>query len=212
MNDLVIVHPMSSISGVVAYLDYTAGTNKGGIKQGDLLNGVFGLGMPTAERTAYTSETIIENVTGDAYKLALHAVAGAVQFLPKGVKQTDYNVPPYVTADAKVIRANGKIEYVTLAKTSDGKIDPNTSIVSSVDEEGKAILPVNGLVAGDRVVYKSEEFQMDHVPAQDIPSLKPHVNTISLIAKPRRIAVYYDQITAYQAKTDYGFSLDKQIA
>jgi hypothetical protein len=35
---------------------------------------------------------------------------------------------------------------------------------------------------------------------------------IPLVAEPRRIAVRYDQITAFQAKTDYGFSLDKQIA
>jgi hypothetical protein len=35
---------------------------------------------------------------------------------------------------------------------------------------------------------------------------------IALVAEPRRIAVKYDQITAFQAKTDYGFSLDKQIA
>ena len=35
---------------------------------------------------------------------------------------------------------------------------------------------------------------------------------IPLVAEPRRIAVKYDQITAFEAKTDYGFSLDKQIA
>lgn len=67
-------------------------------------------------------------------------------------------------------------------------------------------------VPGDKVVYKSEEFQMTHVPAQDIPTIGPVMKQIPLIAEPRRIAVRYDQITAYQAKTDYGFSLDKQIA
>ena len=53
---------------------------------------------------------------------------------------------------------------------------------------------------------------MDHVPATQIPSIKPVMRNLPLVAEPRRIAVKYDQITAFQAKTDYGFSLDKQIA
>ena len=91
--------------------------------------------------------------------------------------------------DAKVIKADGKtIEYITAA-------------------ELKA-----GVEAGSKVAYFSEEFQMEHVPAQDIPTIGPRMNRIALVAEPRRIAVRYDQITAFQAKTDYGFSLDKQIA
>jgi hypothetical protein len=53
---------------------------------------------------------------------------------------------------------------------------------------------------------------MDHIPAKEIPSIGPKMEHIPLVAEPRRIAVRYDQITAFQAKTDYGFSLDKQIA
>jgi hypothetical protein len=72
----------------------------------------------------------------------------------------------------------------------------------------------NELKAG-KVAYKAAEgndWQMDHVPATQIPSIAPKMERIALVAEPRRIAVRYDQITAFQAKTDYGFSLDKQIA
>ena len=45
-NDLVIVHPMTSYSGSVAYLKYVALTDKGGIKAGETeFNSVCGLGM-----------------------------------------------------------------------------------------------------------------------------------------------------------------------
>jgi hypothetical protein len=53
---------------------------------------------------------------------------------------------------------------------------------------------------------------MERVPAKEIPAIGPRMKHIPLVAEPRRIAVRYDQITAFQAKTDYGFSLDKQIA
>lgn len=174
-NDLVIVHPMTSYSGSVAYLEYVSKTDKGDVKKGDVFNGVFGLGMHSEARTAFTSQVIVETVGSDGH-VALKAVA-----TNKFGKEGEHK-------DAKVIKADGKVEYKTA-------------------EEINA-----GVEAGSKVAYFSEEFQMEHVPAQDIPTIGPRMNRIALVAEPRRIAVRYDQITAFQAKTDYGFSLDKQIA
>ena len=42
--------------------------------------------------------------------------------------------------------------------------------------------------------------------------IKAEMKSISLVAKARRIAVYYSQIAAYQAKTDYGVDLGDQLA
>lgn len=171
-NDLVIVHPMTSYSGSVAYLEYVSKTDKGDIKKGDVFNGVFGLGEHSEARTAFSSQVIVETVGSDG-KVALTPMATG-KF--EGGK------------DAKVISSTGVVSYKTA-------------------EELKA-----GVEAGSKVAYFSEEFQMEHVPAQDIPTIGPRMNRIALVAEPRRIAVRYDQITAFQAKTDYGFSLDKQIA
>ena len=174
-NDLVIVHPMTSYSGSVAYLEYVSKTDKGDVKKGDVFNGVFSLGKHSDARTAFTSQVIIETVGSDG-KVALTAVA-----TNKFGKEGEHK-------DAKVIKADGKVEYKTAAEIN------------------------SGVEAGSKVAYFSEEFQMEHVPAQDIPTIGPRMNRIALVAEPRRIAVRYDQITAFQAKTDYGFSLDKQIA
>ena len=176
-NDLVIVHPMTSYSGSVAYLSYVAKTNKGDIKQGDVFNGVFGLGKTGPARTAYTSQVILETVGSDG-ELLLHPMATGRFVNPKDGK----------SYDAKVKRGEEEL-YINVG--SDGKL---------------------AVEAGDKVAYFSEEFQMEHVPAADIPTIGPEMKRIALVAEPRRIAVRYDQITAFQAKTDYGFSLDKQIA
>ena len=171
-NDLVIVHPMTSYSGSIAYLKYVAKTDKGDVKKGDNFNGVFSLGDMTESRMNYTSQVIIETAGSDG-KVALTPMATG-RF--EGGK------------DAKVIKTDGTVEYITA-------------------DELKA-----GVEAGAKVAYFSEEFQMEHVPAQDIPTIGPKMERIALVAEPRRIAVRYDQITAFQAKTDYGFTLDKQIA
>ncbi len=171
-NDLVIVHPMTSYSGSVAYLEYVSKTDKGGIKKGDVFNGVFGLGVHNEARTAFTSQVIVETVGSDG-KTTLTPVASN-RFAKEGENDKDI----------KVIRGG-----VTTYEKADFTLQ-----------------------AGDKVAYFSDEFQMEHVPAQDIPTIGPRMNRIALVAEPRRIAVRYDQITAFQAKTDYGFSLDKQIA
>lgn len=171
-NDLVIVHPMTSYSGSVAYLEYVSKTDKGDIKKGDVFNGVFGLGMHSEARTAFSSQVIVETVGSDG-KTTLTPVASN-RFAKEGEKDKDI----------KVIRGG-----VTTYEKADFTLQ-----------------------AGDKVAYFSDEFQMEHVPAQDIPTIGPRMQRIALVAEPRRIAVRYDQITAFQAKTDYGFSLDKQIA
>lgn len=176
-NDLVIVHPMTSYSGSVAYLKYVSLTNKGGVKAGDEFNSVFKLGDMTDARRNFTSQVIVETITSTGVPALTVAKSGKFVDPETGAKK-----------DAKVIKkAGGKPEY-------------------------KLASEVTGLAEGDKVVYFSDEFQMERVPAKDIPTIGPKMEHIPLVAEPRRIAVRYDQITAYQAKTDYGFSLDKQIA
>ena len=160
-NDLVIVHPMTSYSGSVAYLEYVAATDKGDMS-GRMLNSVFAHGEMDEARINYTTPVVVETI-GEKLELMFDAV---VDGFGKG----------------KTYKVNG--EYVA-------EYTP---------------------VKGDKVAYKSAEFQMDHVPAKQIPSIRPVMRNLPLVAEPRRIAVKYDQITAFQAKTDYGFSLDKQIA
>ena len=170
-NDLVIVHPMTSYSGSVAYLEYVSLTDKGDVKKGDVFNSVFKHGEMTEARQNFTSQVIIET-TGEGGKLMFEAVKG-------GLSYRDPETNEYKTATYKV---DG--EYTDVA--------PTTKDV--------------------KVAYMSEQFQMNHVPATEIPAIGPRMKHIPLVAEPRRIAVRYDQITAFQAKTDYGFSLDKQIA
>ena len=171
-NDLVIVHPMTSYSGSIAYLEYVAlsPSDKNGMN-GKLLNNVFQHGEMNEARQNFTSQILIEEVDANG-KLMFEAVEGGLTYIDEtsnAVKRATYKV-------------NG--EYTDVAPTT----------------------------PGTKVAYVAEQFQMASVPANEIPSIGPRMKHIPLVAEPRRIAVRYDQITAFQAKTDYGFSLDKQIA
>jgi len=147
-------------------LEYVSKTDKGDVKKGDLFNGVFGLGNMTEAREAFTAQVIIETVGSDGH-VALHPMA-----TNRFAKVDEWGRPIEEGKDAKVILPNGEVEYISAEELKEG------------------------VEAGSKVAYFSEEFQMEHVPAQDIPTIGPRMKRIALVAEPRRIAVRYDQITA----------------
>lgn len=169
-NDLVIVQPMTSYSGAVAYLEYVATTDKNG-QEGKTFNSVFGLGEMSDGRVNYTSQIIVES----------GKVASVTPVVDNGLTYED----------------NGEIKSATY---------------KSILADGSAVYGATVDENAVKIAYVAKKFQMESVPAEDIPSIGPKMRKIPLVAEPRRIAVRYDQITAFQAKTDYGFSLEKQIA
>ena len=91
--------------------------------------------------------------------------------------------------DVKIVDAAGAVTYANL--NAEGKVP-------------KASLKANGKVAYlyDNII----------IPQEKLPTVKAELDSIPLIAKARRIAVYYSQIAAFQAKTDYGFDLGDSLA
>lgn len=161
-HELVIVSPMSSMSGYVTYIEYLAGSNKGETENGDLFNSPFKLGNVDVN---YTAQNVVENVEAGEFKPAWTPVVG--------------NKVIFIGADG-------------------------AEVDKELDAEGKVTLDEAG-----RVKYVYDNIV---IPQNDIPMLRAEMKSIPLIAKARRIAVYYSQIAAFQAKTDYGVDLGDQLA
>jgi hypothetical protein len=169
-NELVLVSPMSSMTGYITYIQYSAGLTKGETEQGDVLNDPFRLGKVDAN---YTSAKVVEPVTaGETIAFAWTPVEGTVKCAVNGV-------------------------YV--------------DVPEDTDEEGKGLGTYTAPTGATKVAY---EYDNVVVPqgADRIPTVKAEMKSMSLLAKARRIAVYYSQIAAFQAKTDYGFDLGDQLA
>lgn len=153
---------MSSWSGYISYLDYTAGSNKGATKQGDVFNSVLGLGNVD---TNYTSSKVVEAIGSSATKFE----------------------PAWTPVDGKV----------------EGHV-----VATGAWEE---IPDINTFTQGK---YDKARYTYDNVviPQNDLPVLNVEMKGIDLHAKARRIAIYYSQMAAYQAKNDYGFDMGEELA
>lgn len=167
LPDLMLTQPMSSITGYITYLRYTAGIDKGGVNHDDVFNSVYRHPKMTEARTNYTSDKIVEPVTaGETFKAAWAPVDGSIRFLVDGawVPGAEGTVPEGAT----------KVAY----------------------EYDNIIIPQEANLSGKN----------------HIPTLTAKMSYMQLHAHARRIAVYYSQIAAFQAKTDYGYDIGEQLS
>lgn len=171
--DLVIVQPMSSMAGYVNYIEYVAGSNKGDMKQGEMLNSPFGLGKVDAN---YTSDRVVETITATGAQGSFKAAWTPIL---EGFFKDETNEKK----DLKVTSIAGDVKYVNVADYTPTE--------------------------GDKVAYVYNNVV---IPQNDLPVISAEMKSIPLIAKARRIAIYYSQMAAFQAKNDYGFDLGDQLA
>lgn len=91
------------------------------------------------------------------------------------------------------------VEYDYKSIATDG-----TVTYGNFEDDGTIASPVAGKVA-----YR---YDNTLVPQADLPRLNVEMKNIPLLAKARRIAIYYSQLAAYQAKQDYGFDLNDSLS
>ena len=180
--DLVMVSPMSSLSGYITYIKYTAGTTKGATTQGDLFNSPFKLGNVDPN---YTGNNVVEALAVGTGNVLAWTPTIKGQFTVSGT-----------TYDAKVTAAAGTATYVYIG--TDNKLYTDSALSSLYTG-----------VSGDKVAYY---YDNEIIPQNNLPTLNASLESIAVLAHARRIAVYYSQIAAFQSKTDYGFDLGDQLA
>ena len=194
-NDLVIVHPMSSLSGYVNYIEYQYASNKGATKIGDKISNPFGFGDVDVEFTGdRVSETIASASTvtpgwSPVLKgfFRVITVDGVVEEFDPSKSYTDAELATLARKDVKIVAEAGTVTFADL--------DANGQVTTTA--------------ANDRIIYVYDNVV---IPQNDLPTIRAEMKSIALVAHARRIAIYYSQIAAYQAKTDYGVDLGNQLA
>lgn len=182
---------MTSMSGYIAYIKYTAGSQKGATTRGDVFNSPFKLG--DVDET-YTSDRVVETFVTGQDKVAWTPVA----------KGTFKKADGTILGDVKVTSGT-TVVYGTFA--ADAEATGTLAGMTFVDEDGSSTS--HTIVANDKLAYVYNNIV---VPQENLPTLKAEMDGIALLAKARRIAVYFSQIAAFQAKTDYGIDLGDQLA
>lgn len=137
-----------------------------------------------------------------------------------GKVDTEYTSDRVVETVKTDIEGKAKLAWFPVVNTETVKpevVGATEGITIEVEDAktGAVIVKHSGTVDTET---QSKEFKVRYVydnvviPQNDIPLVNVEMKSIALQAKARRVAVYYSQIAAYQAKQDYGFDLADQIA
>lgn len=156
------------MSGYITYIEYLAGKTKGATTQGDLFNNPFKLGNVDPN---YTADRVVEAAASGTGAQALAwtpIVHGAI-------------VHNDVAYDVKLVKA-GAADIYAFYKDEDQKFYSDATYTTQVT-----------VAADTKVAYVYDNIV---VPQNDLPTLKAEMKSIPLIARARRIAVYYSQIAA----------------
>ena len=175
LPELMMVQPMSSMSGYLVYVKYVIGT--GSLKdatEGNVFQDPWTLGDIDQEvRTSYTSSSVVEVFKGD----------GTATTFTLGFSQAN--------ALASVTVAGTAVQGSTLAN---------------------GVVTLAAAPAANAEVRIAYTYDNVTIPQEVVPVYNAKMDSISLNAKARRIAIRYSQIAAFQAKTDYGFDMQQQLA
>lgn len=179
-HDLVMVNPMSSITGFVTYVEYTTGTQKGADAAGRFLNNPFELGGPKKLGfSSYTADRVVENVTADtqktlawtpvvkgAFKTYTDPVSLQTVELVSEIEWQKAGKPTITAYDVKVVKAaDGSVTYQNL--------DSDTTDKVTVTYDASVAYVYDNIV----------------IPQEKLPTIKAEIKNITLEAKARRIAV-----------------------
>lgn len=238
--DLVIVQPLSSMSGYINYIEYVAGSNKGQTGAGDLFNNPFQLGKVDPN---YTSSAVEESKNFASATTSIPFAWNPV--VPGTVKLVAGSDTYYDDGNGKLYKAtsvatklvqdteevDGRLEGTAVrivrtfdaAATEAGTVvygnantkgvrtptDTRDGVEQIYDASTAGITLTNGITGAATLTYNYNNVA---IPQNDLPMLTAQMKAIALTAKARRIAIYYSQMAAFQAKTDYGFNLEEQLA
>lgn len=126
---------------------------------------------------------------------------------------TDFTVAGTATS-VTAVTVNGVAQTVTTDYTVSGSVvsfttAPADGAVIVITYQRQSAIPTEVKVA---YVYDNVVIPQQKGTNAPLPTLKAEMAAIDLHAHARRIAVYYSQIAAFQAKTDYGYDLADQLS
>ena len=147
------------------------------------------------------------DLTNSVYELAIpdprytgSSVVEPVESFTSGTTAVAFN--PVLAGSIRLLDANGvqvdDADGEHPATASDAGVITQTSF-----KAGKSATDVKKIA----YIYDNQI-----IPQDTLPTLKAELKNIALQARARRIAIYYSQLAAFQAKTDYGFSLADGLA
>jgi hypothetical protein len=193
VNEIFLVKPMASFSGYVTFMEYALGTEKGGA------------GGLAEDSPFHNAMSVYGGDEWNAHDIVNSPLRGYGPMTADRSRYTGQAVVEIVTADSE---GNKKLSWAPVKEAVNMDVLDSEGNPTPVTVDAFGVITA-GADAGQKVRYI---YDNQYIPQEKLPTLVGRMKGIALTAKARRIAVYYSQIAAFQAKQDYGMDFEAQIA
>lgn len=193
-TDIVSLQPLENKQGIINYIEFNAGSDKGSTKKGDLISNTFNYGDVSAD---YTSQKIgahdVDKSAIASNKVSLKwvpVIPGSVKFSENSIAYVDHDGKIYAAADTSFSTAKGTINYET------GEIDGTT-----------------GSILGGSYNIKdlSYDFNNQYAPVE-VPELDLRIESRLITAKSRKLKALWSFDAQYELQKDYGQDIGALLA
>ena len=176
--DIVSTQALESKAGMISYLRFTYGTDKGATSAGTMFNNSLYTGRSDQK---YSSREIAEEVINDDLKLEFKPV------LPSTVTVT--------LSDGTTTYTDNGSGYLI------NPLSPSTTVGTINYADGSVALTNGGSLDNATVSY---EYNNEQVPDLKVPEINMSLAQIPIFAKSRKLAAYWGFDAAYDLRQQYG--------
>lgn len=196
VQDIFMTVPMQAITGYLTFMQYALGEPKGFEDDGsakvggELEEAPFTSAMSKYDQSVWNVNNIINS-----------PLTGLGKMTPGRERYSSQRVVETLSEDLKLAWTP-----VVKAENMDQLDSEGNPTEVEVDATGKV---VKGAAAGDKIRYIYDNV---YIPQDKLPSVVARMTGIALTARARKLAIEYDTLGAFQAKTDYGLDFESTIA
>lgn len=189
--DICSVQPIDNRVGMINYISYEYGRDKGAAQKNQMFASSLNMGQSDANYSSseVEAESLVLSGTKD--------VTGNLSWLPV--------IPGtvYVTDGAQVYKDDGKGGFVN------GEGAPATG---TIDYTTGAITLTLATDAADGGVTASYSYNNEDVPINNVPEVQLRITSLPVIAKSRKMKAVYAFDAAYELEKEYGQDIDTLLA
>lgn len=188
--DIVSVQPIDNRVGMVNYISYEYGSNKGGAKAGDMFASSLNMGASNAN---YSSRT----VDNESVNCSATTVSGNLSWLPiiPGTVYFEADGGSVVGKDD----GNGNINGTGITSLT---IDYTTGAISGTLDKQPTVEPT--------VTY---DYNNEDVPlTNSVPEVNIRIANLPVVAQSRKMKAVYAFDAAYELEKEYGQDIDSLLA
>lgn len=201
--DLVSVQPIENKQGIINYVKFSAGSNKGGVNKGDMISSTFEYGDVEHD---YTASTTNHTIDASAITAASSNLTFRIPWAPVRPNSVRFVVGGTLDAAnaSDIVTDSGSLKDLE----APGSLMKSGASVGTINYLTGEVTVAGAAVADIDIAY---EFYNEYAP-MEVPELDLSIESELIVAKSRKLKALWSFDAQYELQKEYGQDIGALLA